>query len=143
MSKFKETILQDNKKEMLSELQRKGLQFVTEGGEIIRAEMVMRAPVAKGNFRGSIKTESYVDDGIPTSETGATAKYAPYIEYGTGIHATPEGGGSRAKKIPWSYQDDAGDWHTTSGIKAQPFAEPGFQAATPKIKQLAERIMKL
>lgn len=137
---------QNNTKEILAEQQRKALQFVAEGGEIIRGEMVMRCitgKIAGGNLKNSIKTESYVEDGMPTSETGPEAKYAVYVEYGTGIHASPEGTGSKAKKIPWSYQDERGDWHTTSGMEAKPFAEPGFQAAQPKIKALSERIMKL
>ena len=44
-------------------------------------------------------------------------EYAPYIEYGTGLFA--ESGGR--KDVPWCYQDDKGEWHSTSGMKPQPF----------------------
>jgi HK97 gp10 family phage protein len=133
----------DNTSKVLAELQRKGLQYVSEGGQIIRTEMSTRCPVDKGNLRNSIQVETYFEDGKPTSETGPTADYAPYVEYGTGIHASPEGGGSHAKKIPWFYKDEEGNWHKTSGMKAQPFAEPGFQAAKPQIDRIAERILRV
>ncbi|MDI1796975.1 HK97 gp10 family phage protein, partial [Staphylococcus aureus] len=45
------------------------------------------------------------------------AEYSVYVEYGTGIYATK---GSRAKKIPWSYKDANGKWHTTKGQAPQP-----------------------
>lgn len=47
---------------------------------------------------------------------------AIYLEYGTGIHATGPGG-SRAKKIPWTYYKD-GRFFTTYGMVAQPFWRP-------------------
>lgn len=47
-------------------------------------------------------------------------EYAPYVEYGTGLFA--EKGGR--KDVPWRYQDDKGDWHTTSGMHPQPFMRP-------------------
>ena len=131
--------VKDYTKDVLSDLQRQGLQFVSEGGQAIRSEMASRAPVRLGNLKGSIQVEAFVEDGIPTSETGPTAEYAPYVEYGTGIYAADGTG----RKTPWRYKDEEGNWHTTSGQEAQPFAEPGFQAAQPQIKRLAERIMRL
>ena len=129
----------DYTKDVLSDLQRQGLQFVTEGGQAIRSEMASRAPVRLGNLKGSIQVETFVEDGIPTSETGPTAEYAPYVEYGTGIYAADGSG----RKTPWRYKDEEGNWHVTSGQEAQPFAEPGFQAAKPQIDRLAERLLRL
>jgi HK97 gp10 family phage protein len=129
----------DNTSKVLDDLQRQGLQFVTEGGQAIRSEMASRAPVRLGNLKGSIQVETFVEDGIPTSETGPTAEYAPYVEYGTGIYAADGSG----RKTPWRYKDEEGNWHVTSGQEAQPFAEPGFQAAKPQIDRLAERLLRL
>lgn len=129
----------DNTSKVLADLQRQGMQFVSEGGQAIRTEMASRAPVRLGNLKGSIQVEAFVEDGIPASETGPTAEYAPYVECGTGIYAADGTG----RKTPWRYKDEEGNWHTTSGQEAQPFAEPGFQAAQPQIKRLAERIMRL
>lgn len=129
----------DNTSKVLADLQRQGLQFVTEGGQAIRSEMASRAPVRLGNLKGSIQVETFVEDGVPTSETGPTAEYAPYVEYGTGIYAADGSG----RKTPWRYKDEEGNWHVTSGQEAQPFAEPGFQAAKPQIDRLAERLLRL
>jgi len=129
----------DNTSKVLADLQRQGLQFVSEGGQAIRTEMASRAPVRLGNLKGSIQVETFVEDGIPTSETGPTAEYAPYVEYGTGIYAADGSG----RKTPWRYKDEEGKWHVTSGQEAQPFAEPGFQAAKPQIDRLAERLLRL
>lgn len=129
----------DNTSKVLADLQRQGMQFVSEGGQAIRSEMASRAPVRLGNLKGSIQVETFVEDGIPTSETGPTAEYAPYVEYGTGIYAADGLG----RKTPWRYKDEEGNWHVTSGQEAQPFAEPGFQAAKPQIDRLAERLLRL
>ena len=131
--------LTDNTSKVLADLQRQGMQFVSEGGQAIRSEMASRAPVRLGNLKGSIQVETFVEDGIPTSETGPTAEYAPYVEYGTGIYSADGSG----RKTPWRYKDEEGNWHVTSGQEAQPFAEPGFQAAKPQIARLAERLLRL
>lgn len=131
--------LTDNTSKVLADLQLQGMQFVSEGGQAIRSEMASRAPVRLGNLKGSIQVETFVEDGIPTSETGPTAEHAPYVEYGTGIYAADGSG----RKTPWRYKDEKGNWHVTSGQEAQPFAEPGFQAAKPQIDRLAERLLRL
>lgn len=55
------------------------------------------------------------------------ADYAIFVNFGTGIYASGPGG-SRAKKIPWSYQDADGKWHTTKGMEAQPFWDKAIDA---------------
>lgn len=105
--------INDKTADVLAEVQRKALAFVTAGGQAIQTEAASRAAVDTGNMRSSIITESFVEDGLPVSETGPTAEYAKYVEYGT------------------------------VKMKAQPFMEPGYQAAIPTIENLKNRIMKL
>jgi HK97 gp10 family phage protein len=50
-------------------------------------------------------------------------EYAPYVEFGTGLFA--ENGGRT--DVPWCYQDDEGNWHTTSGMKPQPYMRPALE----------------
>lgn len=128
----------DMTKELLQDLKQKQMSFVMQGGEVIRTEMVVRAPVDKGNLRNSVQSMSFVEDGKATSETGPTAEYAPYVEYGTGVYAADGNG----RKTPWVYKDDEGKVHFTHGMKAQPFAEPGFQAAKPTLDNLSLKVMK-
>ena len=75
-----------------------------------------------GTLRSSI-THKVLNSGSWDQEgvVGSTAEYAPYVECGTGVHATM---GSRAKQIPWRYCDAAGNWHTTEGQVAKPFLKP-------------------
>ena len=56
-------------------------------------------------------------------------EYAPYVEFGTGLFA--ENGGRT--NVPWNYQDDEGNWHSTSGQKPQPFMRPALEDNRTKI----------
>ncbi len=125
--------------ELLKDLQVKQMSFVTQGGQRIQAEQSNRAPVDKGNLRASVESVPYVEDGKAVSETGATAEYAVYVEYGTGVYAKDGNG----RKTPWVYIDkETGKAVFTHGAQAQPFAEPGFQAAKPGIDDLAVKVLR-
>lgn len=76
------------------------------------------APKGNGELRRSIKSE--VKDGVGVVFT--TLEYAPYVEYGTGLFAEERG----RQDTPWSYKDDEGVWHSTSGMKPQPFMRPAL-----------------
>lgn len=92
------------------------------------------APVDLGFLRNSIylKEESNKKDTIFT--VGARAKYAPYIEFGTGGSVS----------VPAGYEDLAilfkGKNAARVNIRPQPFLIPSFEAEKPK---LIERIKKL
>ena len=86
---------------------------------------VTLAPVDLGYLKESINYK--LTDGGFSSVISVGADYAVYVEYGTGIYATGPGG-SRAHKIPWSYKDADGKWHTTSGNPPQPFWNPAVDA---------------
>lgn len=74
-------------------------------------------PVDTGNLRGSI---SYIVDKDDVY-IGTNVKYAKYVEFGTGVHV--EGG----RKTPWTYRDDEGNWHRSTGQKPQPFLKPSAE----------------
>ncbi len=61
-------------------------------------------------------------------------EYAPYVEFGTGLFA--EGGGRT--DVPWRYEDEQGDWHTTSGQKPQPFLRPALNDNREEIKRIIQ-----
>lgn len=61
-------------------------------------------------------------------------EYAPYVEFGTGLFAE-EGG---RKDVPWNYQDDEGEWHSTSGMKPSPFMRPALNENREQIKRILE-----
>lgn len=49
---------------------------------------------------------------------GTNSEYGPYLEFGTGKYV------SGGRQTPWHYQDAKGQWHTTTGQKAQPYLKP-------------------
>jgi HK97 gp10 family phage protein len=58
--------------------------------------------------------------------------YAPYVEFGTGLFA--ENGGR--SDVPWSYKDEQGEWHSTSGMKPQPYMRPALDENREDIKKI-------
>lgn len=87
-----------------------------------------KAPKDTGALRRSITSKVENDEGIVFTPL----EYAPYVEYGTGLFA--ESGNGR--KTPWSYQDDKGEWHTTSGQHPQPFMRPALEENREKIVEI-------
>lgn len=96
-----------------------------------------KAPKDTGALRRSItsKVEREGDDFVGYVFT--PLEYAPYVEYGTGLFA--ESGGR--KDVPWNYQDDKGEWHSTSGQKPQPFMRPALQENREEILRILKRDM--
>ena len=58
-------------------------------------------------------------------------EYAGCVEFGTGLFA--ENGGRT--DVPWSYQDDKGEWHSTSGMHPHPYMRPALYENRDKIIQ--------
>lgn len=77
-----------------------------------------KAPKDNGELRRSITSKVEGTVGIVFTPL----EYAPYVEYGTGLFAEVQG----RKDVPWCYQDDEGEWHSTSGQKPQPFLRPAL-----------------
>ena len=78
-----------------------------------------KAPKGNGDLRRSITSKVENMEGIVFTPL----EYAPYVEFGTGLFA--EDGNGR-KDVPWHYQDDKGEWHTTSGMEPQPYMRPAL-----------------
>jgi HK97 gp10 family phage protein len=85
---------------------------------LVERSAKQKAPKDTGELRRSISSK--VEDGVGIVFT--PLEYAPYVEFGTGLFA--ENGGRT--DVPWSYQDDSGEWHSTSGQKPQPFMRPAL-----------------
>lgn len=94
-----------------------------------------KAPKDTGELRRSITSEIRGNEGIIYT----TKEYAPYVEYGTGLFA--ENGNGR-KNVPWSYQDDEGEWHSTSGMKPQPFMRPALDENRERIIEIIKGAIK-
>lgn len=95
---------------------------------LIEREAKKKAPKDTGELRRSITSKVENGEGIVFTPL----EYAPYVEFGTGLFA--EGGGRM--DVPWNYQDDKGEWHSTSGQKPQPFMRPALEENREKILRI-------
>ena len=80
-----------------------------------------KVPVQTGELRRSITSKVENNGREITGTIYTPLEYAPYGEDGTGLFA--EKGG---RPTPWCYQDDKGEWHTTSGQPPQPYMRPAL-----------------
>ena len=95
---------------------------------LVERSAKQNAPKGNGDLRRSITSKVEDEKGIVYTPL----EYAPYVEYGTGLFAE-EGG---RQDVPWSYQDDEGNWHTTSGQHPQPFMRPALDENREEILRI-------
>lgn len=96
-----------------------------------------KAPKDTGALRRSITSEIVQEGGELVGYVFTPLEYAPYVEYGTGLFA--EKGGR--KDVPWNYQDDKGEWHSTSGQKPQPFMRPALNENREEIVRIIKEAL--
>lgn len=98
-----------------------------------------KAPKGRtGELRNSITSKVERDGNEIVGIVFTPLHYAPYREFGTGLFA--ENGGR--KDVPWRYEDEQGEWHTTSGMRPHPFMRPALYENQNKIKELLKEGIK-
>ena len=95
---------------------------------LVERSAKQKAPKDTGALRRSITSKVEGLEGIVYTPL----EYAPYIEYGTGLFAE----GIGRIDVPWNYQDDKGNWHSTSGLKPHPFMRPSLDENRQKILEI-------
>ena len=100
---------------------------------LVERSAKQKAPKDTGELRRSISSK--VEDGVGIVFT--PLEYAPYVEFGTGLFA--ESGGR--SDVPWCYQDDEGEWHSTSGQHPQPFMRPALDENKEAIKRIFREVI--
>lgn len=93
-------------------------------------------PVQTGELRRSITSRT--EDDL-TGDVFTNLFYGVYVHQGSGLFAV---NGDGRKEVPWRYQDEQGNWHTTSGQHPQPFLERGLDANTDNIKGFYADVIK-
>lgn len=102
---------------------------------LVEREAKTNAPKGNGDLRRSITSKIEVDDADIKGIVFTPLEYAPYVEYGTGLFA--EQGGRQ--DVPWHYQDDKGEWHTTSGMHPSPYMRPALDENREQILRILKR----
>lgn len=98
---------------------------------LVERSAKQKAPKDTGALRRSITSEVETSGEDIIGIVYTPLEYAPYIEYGTGLFAESTG-----RQDAWSYQDDKGNWHTTSGQPPQPFMRPALDENREKITEI-------
>lgn len=102
---------------------------------LVERSAKQKVPKGNGELGRSITSDVNNDEGVITGIVYSPLNYAPYVEYGTGLFA--EAGDGR-KDVPWHYQDDQGEWHTTSGQHPHPFMRPALNENREQIIRILE-----
>lgn len=129
-----------NVKEVMAQLEKIGAienmeQSLGKACALVERAAKEKAPKGTGALRRSIASKVEGDTGYVYTPL----EYAPYIEYGTGLFAV-EGGRT---DVPWHYQDDEGNWHSTSGQKPRPFMVPALNENREEIVKIIKEGIKV
>lgn len=126
--------LEDHSDEVLAALESACAIALETCGLVAEGYAKKQCPVDTGNLRNSITHT--VDQNEKTAYIGTNSEYATYVEMGTGKYYP----GGRPK--PWSYQDENGNWHTTSGQRAQPYLKPAVADHVEQYKNIIQAALK-
>lgn len=107
-------------------------QKVEKACLLVETDAKKLAPKGTGELRRSIASRVDIEGDSIIGKVYSPLEYAPYVEYGTGLFA--ENGGR--KDVPWNYQDDKGEWHSTSGMKPTPYMRPALNQNREEILRL-------
>lgn len=98
---------------------------------LVERSAKQKAPKGAGELRRSITSKVENTGGEVTGVVYTPLEYAPYVEFGTGLFAEEQG----RRDVPWHYQDEKGEWHTTSGQHPQPYMRPALDENREAIQQ--------
>lgn len=119
---------------MLDSIESNAIEGLGQACALVERAAKKKAPKNTGELRRTIASKVDGTEGI----VYAPAEYAPYVEYGTGLFAE-EGG---RKDVPWHYQDEKGEWHSTCGMSPQPFLRPALNENKEKILKVIKKAIK-
>ena len=111
---------------------RKGLMLA---GKQVQGTAKGLCHVETGQLRNSIEVTP-IENGV---DVGTNVEWAIYEEYGTGKQGDPSV--SHTTKDRWSYQDEEGNWHTTSGHEPHPFLYPALKANEQNIVSITKKTL--
>lgn len=113
-------------------------QAVAQGCLMIEADAKRLAPKDTGELQQSIHHKVMVEDGEVVGEVGTNLHYAPYVELGTGIHAS----NGKGRQTAWSYVNAKGEKVWTRGSKPKPFMYPSLKANQRRVKARIQSHLK-
>nr|DAN07532.1 MAG TPA: putative tail-component [Caudoviricetes sp.] len=110
--------------------------FLLEASAEIVSAAARGSRVDSGQLKGSWKAN--VNESKGEAVIGSELENAIWEEFGTGEYAAKGDG----RKGGWSYQDDSGNWHHTTGKKPNRTLQRAFDSTKGKIINRAKQIFK-
>lgn len=126
--------IHDNSKEVSAAIKAALLRGLEKCGLVAEGYAKKLCPVDTGNLRNSITHQ--VDSEGHSVYVGTNSDYGAYVELGTGKYY-PGG-----RPTSWVYQDAKGNWHRTSGSKAQPFLKPAAAEHADQYREILKKELK-
>lgn len=110
--------------------------FLLEASAEIVSAAARGSRVDSGQLKGSWKAN--VNESKGEAVIGSELENAIWEEFGIGEYAAKGDG----RKGGWSYQDDSGNWHHTTGKKPNRTLQRAFDSTKGKIINRAKQIFK-
>lgn len=110
--------------------------FLLEASAAIVSAAARGSRIDSGQLKGSWKAN--VNESKGEAVIGSELENAIWEEFGTGEYAAKGDG----RKGGWSYQDDNGNWHHTTGKKPNRTLQRAFDSTKGKIINRAKQIFK-
>lgn len=118
--------------EVKSAIKSAALAFLEEAGGEVEAQTKRNCAVVTGKTKGSFNHQ--VSESDLTVAIGSDYENAIWEEFGTGIYAI---NGDGRKDVPWTYYDEQGERHVTSGKPPKRMLFNAFQSLESKIQSMA------
>ena len=114
---------------------------ITKACYMVLSDTVRNTPVNTGRLRSSEAVSVEQKKNTVIGIVGTNVKYAPPVEFGTGIYAKNGNG----RKTPWTFYADSGKYHgfyRTRGQKPKLMFTNAFEKNKEKINRMMEEAMK-
>lgn len=131
-----------NLQKMAHEIAMKRLKnAVAKACYMVHADVVRNTPVNTNILRSSEAVDVKQKKNAVIGIVGTNVKYAPFVEFGTGVYAK----NGHGRQTPWTYYADAGRYHgfyRTKGQKPKLMFTNAFEKNKEKIYQIVEEAMR-
>ena len=129
-----------NESLVVKKINRGVMRWLEDSGQLLEDMIKVHTPKDSGETAESWTHEVESDGRISASCTVKSGHpNASFEEFGTGDYATEPHYPGFKGKIPWKYQDDRGEWHTTDGKRPTQPAQRAFEVCSPIIRENGSR----
>ena len=129
----------DNSIKVINAIDNAVLNALEEAIGAVESQVKQNTKVRTGKTKSSWQHKVHEKDHI--AYVGSNYENAIWEEFGTGIYALNNDG---RKDVPWTYRDEEGKWHRTSGKKPRRALYNAFTSLKSRIeKYFKERFKNL